>query len=711
HHSTTHHSPLTIYRTGDLARWLPDGNIEFLGRIDHQVKIRGFRIELGEIENHLANHEEIKEAVVIDRQEKDSEKYLCAYIVSNNKNITLGLREYLQRVLPNYMIPSFFVLLEKLPVTAHGKVDRKALPGPEVSTEKEYKAPRNQIEKKLAVIWSKVLAPQVQGPIGIDAHFFKLGGHSLNATIMTAKIHKEFQVILPLEQVFITPRLEDLAGYIKHRVKNIHIHVPIEPAEKKEYYPLSPAQKRLYVLQHFTVDNTSYNMPYTINLAENIDKQELESTLEKLVARHESLRTSFKTVNEEPVQRMHHEVEFKMDYYLAAESRPAAALMSSFVRPFDLSRAPLLRAALIENQQQRDILMIDMHHIITDAASQDILIKEFMEWYANPGKELAPLKLQCKDYSQWLDSGPQKALVRQQETYWLKEFPKDEQLPVLELPFDHPRPLVQSFAGNRVRFILEAEETKILKTTAAENDVTLYMCLLAVLNILFFKLSSQEDIILGTAIAVRRHIDLQDVIGMLVNTLPMRNYPSGDKPFKLFLKEIKKRTLEAYENQEYPFEELVDHLPVNRDTARNPVFDVMLNVLNQPGNTSEIPGPDTLPYQHQEATSKFDITFNAFDREENIYFTLEYSTRLFNPTTIERFIAYFKKIISVLGKNPELRLGEIAVIDKKEKNKVLFEFNRTAAAYPKDKTIQELFENQVEQTPDNIAVFGAHQLH
>jgi tyrocidine synthetase-3 len=693
-----------LYKSGDLARWLPDGNIEFRGRIDHQVKIRGFRIELGEIEGRLLTVEGIKEAVVIDRVDENGEKSLCAYIVSNRGQVvdTSEVRSKLSARLPGYMVPAFFMRLERMPLTPFGKVDRRKLPEPEITAGKGYAAPLDAVEEKLLAIWADILNIEKEN-IGINTSFFDVGGHSLKAAVLTARVHQEFNVKIPLTRVFNSPTIKDLSGYIRRTGKERHIS--IEPVEEKDYYPLSSAQKRLYILHQFAPDSIYYNMPYVIEPEGTVDKEKVELTFKKLAARHESLRASFETVNEEPVCSVHREVDFYIEHYEMQEAE-LEDIIPVFTRPFDLGKAPLLRVKLIIAGASRQVLFIDMHHIITDGTSHDILSKEFAAFYSGREEEPPPLKLQYKDYSQWLDSKEQGELRKKQEVYWLREFAYDG-LPVLNLPTDFPRPFLQSFEGNWVNFTLSTRETEILKDMAKENDVTLYMILLAIFNVLFSKLSGQEDIVLGTPIAGRRHSDLRHVIGMMVNTLPMRNYPSGDKPFDRFLKEVKQRTLDAYENQEYPFEELVGHLSMERDTSRNPLFDIMLNLLNLAEYPGEIPETDSRPpYHHKKMTSRFDMTFNGVEIGERIFFGLEYSTRLFTPGTIERFIGYLKNIILYLPGNTGQKLVDIDYIPGEEKEAILGICSgvRDIPGPGTIPVVHRLFEEKAGEVPDRTAL-------
>ncbi|MCP4147301.1 MAG: AMP-binding protein, partial [bacterium] len=738
-----------LYRTGDLGRWLPGGSIEFLGRMDQQVKIRGFRIELGEIENRLIMHPGIKETVVLDRESHDGDRLLYAYYVAGSTRQPVdGLspavfREFLSEFLPGYMIPSFFIKLDKIPVTINGKVDRKALSKYHVSN---VRTPgivaRDETGEKLSGIWAEILGTQKQA-IRIDDSFFDIGGHSLRATEMAAKIHREFNVKLPLAEIFQNSSIRTLANTIREFTKDKYS--TIEPAEKKEYYILSSAQKRLFILQQMEFESTSYNMPLTVPLAKGTDPARLENGFKKLIQRHESLRTSFHIPvtpggvspvtpgGAMPVQTVQSSVPFKIEYYkIEYDSRSAGRfneVREKFFRPFDLSKAPLLRVGVIEttgmdNAAFEGVMMLDMHHIITDGTSQDVLTKEFFAMYA--GETLPPLKLQYRDFAEWQNSGKQKELTRRQEKFWIDMF--SGELPILSLPTDYPRPVNRSFEGSNLPFSLTEDETHILKETAGESEATLYMTILSIFTILLSKLGGQEDIIVGTPTAGRRHADLEKIIGMFVNTLAMRNYPDAGQTFREFLNDVKKRTLQTFENQEYQFEDLVDRLSVRRDTGRNPIFDVMFNLLNQPEykkqNMSTLSTPtQTTPSTPSTlsnlstlslksgtvSTSKFDLTLSATDTGERIHLHFEYSTKLFKEDTIRRFITYFKGIMQTVSIEPNQKISDIEIITEEEKKQLLYDFNDTAADYPREKTIHRLFEEQVERTPDNIGTVGSTQ--
>ncbi len=693
-----------LLKTGDMGRWLLDGNIEFSGRIDCQVKVRGFRIELGEIERHLLDHEEIKDAVVTSRDDARGDKYICAYIISDRKIKISELREHISIYLPDYMIPAYFVFLEKLPLSPTGKVDRNRLPLPDFTAlEAEYTTPRNKIENQLVEIWAKILGIE-KDIIGIDTNFFELGGNSLSTNILSNQVHKELNVRLPIIEIFRAPNIRSMSEFITQARQDIF--ASINPSEKKEYYVLSSAQKRLYFLQQMELDSIAYNVNVVVGLAGETDRKKLAETFGKLLDRDESLRTSFITVGDTPVQQIHQEVEFEIQYYEASQFR-ARDIIENFIRPFDLAKAPILRVGLIKIDLHSQILMVGLHHIITDGISQIILINDFMSLYNDA--QLPALRLQYKDYSDWQQSETVKEGLKRQEEFWLKEFAGE--IPVLELPTDYTRPAIQSFAGSVIDFEINKEKTKALNEIVNSQGATLFMVLLAVFDIFLSKLSNQDDIVVGTPIAGRRHMDLEQIIGLFINTLALRNYPSAEKTFTEFLKEVKQRTLAAFENQDYPFEELVEKAEVPRDMSRNPIFDVMLilqNIFDTPAAKIEkgTAGLQVKPYEYEQKTSQFDLSIEVVEKGEILHCFFIYCTKIYRKDTIVKFINYLTNIISSVIENPDKKISDIEMISKEEKQRILCEFNGTDSAYPKDKRIHELFEEQVEKTPGNIAVIG-----
>jgi amino acid adenylation domain-containing protein len=646
-----------LYKTGDLARWLPDGSVEFLGRIDRQVKIRGFRIEPGEIETLLMKHPRVKEAVLTAPRDETGEKFLCAYVVPNPKagtELIENLGNHLSKSLPAYMVPPYIKTVEKIPLTPNGKIDRNALPEPVITGSNEkYTAPRNELEEKLVHLWARVLKIE-KHIVGIDTNFFDIGGHSLNATILITEIHKALDVNVPMMEIFKQPTIKGLSDYILAAGKDKYTAIPL--VEKKEYYPLSSAQKRLYIIQQLNLQSTVYNIPQMVELDGEPDPHLLEKVFKKLIHRHESLRTAFELVDGEPVQRIYesHEVEFKIE-------RSTAGTETGFVRPFELSRAPLMRVELITKAKNNYLLMIDMHHITADGFSHEIMVREFVSLYA--ADPLPELMLQYKDYCQWQQSDQVKKTIRQQEAYWLNVFPGN--IPELSLPTDYPRPLIQNFTGDSLEFTLGKTAANDLNKMASQENVSLYMILLALTNVWLSRLCNQEDIIIGIYTTGRTHADLEQIIGMFLKTLALRTYPKTNSSFNEFLAEVKESTLEAFENQDYPFESLVKKVMAQRKSNRNPLFDAAIDLHNDADKKfsgSSTTGDKLLkvkPYPYEMRESKLDIGIIVLQTADNLFFTVEYSTQLFKKETIESFFEYFKDIVSQVITNRNIKLKEI----------------------------------------------------
>ncbi|UCH97695.1 MAG: AMP-binding protein, partial [Candidatus Aminicenantes bacterium] len=485
----------------------------------------------------------------------------------------------------------------------------------------------------------------------------------------------------------------------------------IQPVEEKEFYPLSSAQEGLYSIQQIDPQSTAYNMCQMFLLSGELDIEAFEKSFIKLIKRHEGLRTSFARIDGEPVQRIHEEVEFKIEWYDPGnrEELMPESIIKNFIRHFDLSQAPLLRVGVIEGSPgDQHILMVDMHHIISDGTSIAILVQDFVNVYI--GKELPGLKLQYKDFSEWQHHDSQQEILKRQGLYWLREF--EGEIPILNIPTDYSRPVIQSFAGNTVKFEIDKVQTGLLNTFSREHGTTLYTVLLAVFNVLLSKITGQEDIVIGTPAAGRRHADLEKIIGMFINTLAVRNYPNREKGFSDFLREEKENILRAFENQDYPFEELVKHVEVNRDVSRNPLFDVMLVHQNIYFSPIEIPALKLQPYPFENRASKFDLKLEAVELKDKLSFNFEYCSKLFKEETIERFAAYFRKMFHTILTEPGIKISQIEIISPEEKRQILFDFNNTETKYPGNKTIHELFADQVKHTPDNLALVGvAHELH
>ncbi|WP_311083014.1 non-ribosomal peptide synthetase [Paenibacillus polymyxa] len=689
------------YRTGDLVRWNADGTLEYKGRIDAQVKIRGYRIELGEVEAQLLKLEAVREAVVIAHEDEQGQKLLCAYVVTHAEVATSELRSALSQELPGYMVPSYFVQLEQLPLTPNGKVDRRALPQPEggVSSGAEYVPPQNQLQAQLASIWKDVLELE---RIGIKDNFFEAGGHSLRATHVISLIYKELHKNVQLKDLFQHPTIEQLAQVIEALEQTTYESIPV--TENKPFYAVSSAQKRMYILNQLDGAGISYNIPGVLTLTGSLDHKAMDNAFRQLIDRHETLRTSFETMNGEPVQRVHDEVPFRMEltYAHGAAAKETDELVRNFVQPFDLGQAPLFRVGLIETDPEHHILLMDMHHIISDGTSINVLIQDFIHLYA--GDTLPSLRIQYKDYAAWQQKQQQSERYREQENYWLNTF--EGELPVLDLPTDYPRPAVRSFEGDVLEFTLDQRQSEGLKSIAVQTESTLYMVLLAAYSALLSHYSGQEDIIVGSPIAGRPHADLGSLIGMFVNTLAIRNYPEGGKTFRDYVLEVKENALKAFEHQDYPFEELVEKLGVDRDLSRNPLFDTMFALQNIEQKEQQLAGLELASYPSEQTTAKFDLSLFAVEDGEQISCALQYGTRLYKRETMERLTEHLQQLINAVIQQPDIALSAIEMVSAQEKELLVQRFNNTVAdyPYPRDQALHVLFEEQVAQSPDRLAV-------
>jgi acyl carrier protein len=611
---------------------------------------------LGEIENQLLKLPSIEKVVVIVHENGTGEHSLCAYFVSAEDVDIATLKEYLATRLPGYMVPAHFVPLEVIPLNRNGKVDHKALPGPEIKAGEDYRSPRNEKEKKLVELWSDLLEIE-KNAIGIDSNFFELGGHSLKATILVSKIHKELNQKIPLSEIFVSPTIARLAEYIRELPENVY--ASIQPVEEKEYYAVSAAQKRMFLLDRIKGAGVSDNTPEVMEVEGKLEMTKFEDTVKRIIQRHETLRTSFHLMDNEPVQRVHKTVEFEIDYRESGEEDVEDAI-DRFVRPFDLGRAPLLRAGMLKLAEEKHVLMFDLHHIISDGTSMGILTNDFLSLYNN--LELPELRVQYKDFTIWQNERLESKDVGSQEEYWQNVF--SGELPVLSMPTDYPRPAVQSYEGEYVEFRFERDLAEKVRKVASESGATLYMVLLAFYNILLSKYSGQEDIIVGSAVAGRLHADLENLIGFFINTLAMRNYPSADKSFIEFLGEVKTNSLEAYENQDYQFEELVKTLSLQPDPGRHPLFDTMFVVQNVYTKQKEgiaIKDIMFIPRKKEEKITQFDIITHAFEVGDAVAFKLRYSTKLFRPEMMERFVNYYREIAWAVVKNTGIKLGDIEI--------------------------------------------------
>jgi len=681
-----------VYKTGDLCRYSQARGLDFLGRIDDQVKIRGHRIELGEIEQQLIKYADVHEAVVLVKEYDDGHKSLIGFVTPESGTGSVDIQMTLRKELPEYMIPESIVRMSELPHTPNGKIDHRKLLSSmeEYHSENQIIVPQNEMEEQLLAWWKDLLKKDT---FGVTDNFFSLGGHSLMITKLLSRIYNSYGVAVSVAEMYRHTTIREIARLIEIAEKTQVQHIPKAP--QKESYPLAPSQHRLYMIHQFAPQSLAYNMPMPILLKGEVDVAHVEGVLRSLIQRHESLRTSFVMENGVPVQRILPEFDFKLEHTSASED-DLEAIQKDFVRPFVLSEGPLIRAKLIELTNDF-VLLLDMHHIVNDGVSQNILEKEFTGLFE--GKELTPVAFQFKDYSEWLGSAKQQETLKEQETYWLSEF--SGSLPVLDLPTDFERPEHQTFEGRSVTFRLTDEEQSVVDALREKYELTSFMALVALVNIWLSKLSGDEDIIIGSPIAGRQHKDLEEIVGVFINTIALRNYPESGKSLDDFFREVKENVVQSFANQDYPFEKLVDKSLAYRDQSRSPLFDVLLVMQNQ--NESFELDHNFLDRQHREELTKFDLSIEVFEVNGAMHFSVGYATKLFLPETIDRFVSYFRTMISGLKSAPK-RLAELNLLPAGEKELLLHEFNDTAHEFPTDKTLVDLFYDRVEQTPEAIAL-------
>ncbi|WP_159426746.1 non-ribosomal peptide synthetase, partial [Clostridium mediterraneense] len=677
-----------LYRTGDLARWLPDGNIEFIGRIDEQVKIRGFRIELGEISNVLCRIKYIKDAAVITRNDASGELNLYGYIVSEKEVDIKEVKKELRKNLPEYMVPPYMMQLDKLPVNKNGKLDKKVLPEIVVEQREEYVAPRNKNEEIIEKIFAEVIGTC---RVSVDADFFEIGGHSLRATKVVNRIEAETGVRVPIKVIFSEKTIERIANYVENNKDKKYNF--IEKAEEKEFYPMSSVQKRVYLLWQMDKENTAYNMPICYKLENKLDFNKVKDALGKLVKRHEILRTAFLMKEGKLVQKILKNTEISCSY--EESDKDIKEVIKDFTKAFDLEKGSLVRMKVVRIKAENYLLM-DTHHIVSDGMSIGIFIKDFSSFYN--GENLSELKLQYKDYSQWME----KRDLTNQKEYWEKQF--EEEVPVINLPYDYSRPAEQSYKGALAIIELEKEMKKGIEELCNYTGATEYMVFLSIFLVLLNKYTAQEDIVVGTPISARTNKDMESMMGMFVNTLAIREKPEAKKKIIDFIMEVKGSCLKAYENQEYPFEELVEAVSIKRDLSRNPLFDVMFNLQNNERVNLLIGDTEGMLVSGEHDISKFDLSVMLSCNEDVYSIAAEYSTALFKKETIERFLGHFKEIISRVIEAPNSLIGEIEVITKEEEKLIDESFNNTKTEYENKGSVIELFEERVKVNPNKVAL-------
>jgi len=712
-----------LYKTGDLACYLSDGNIEFLGRIDHQVKIRGFRIELGEIEAVLSQHPGVGETVVIARENVTGDKQLVAYIVPLQEPAPAisDLRRLLKQQLPEYMMPSAFVVLEALPITPNGKVDRRALPAPDLRKELEesFAAPQTPIEEMLASIWGNLLSID---SVGVNDNFFTLGGHSLLATQVISRVRDTISIELPLRSLFEAPTIAEFASRVEIALKNEKSveALPLLPIPRSESIPLSFAQTRLWFLDRLQPDSAFYNIPLALRLFGQLNIVDLESSINEIIRRHEALRTNFATVEGQPVQviastlncqlqvvNLLHLVETEREIELQRLANEEVN------RPFNLEQEPLLRGIVLQLGETEYVLLLTMHHIISDGWSLGVFIRELTEIYQAfcTGKPpfLLELPVQYADFAIWQRQWLTGEILETQLDYWKEQLKNAPDL--LELPTDRPRPAVLTFRGGYYHAVLPQELSAEFTALSKRAGVTMFMTLCAAFVTLLYRYSGQDDIVVGTPVAGRNRQEIEGLIGFFVNTLVLRTDLSDNPTFEQLLNRVREVALQAYAHQDLPFEQLVEALQPTRDLSYTPLFQVMFALDDALVPSVELPDLTVSSYPVEIGTAKFDLTLSMQNTVDGLVGVWEYNTDLFDEATIARMVGHFQTLVEAIVANPIQPISELPLLTEAERQQLLIEWNNTFAEYPQDKCIHQLFEEQVERTPEAVAVvFEGEQL-
>jgi amino acid adenylation domain-containing protein len=704
-----------MYRTGDLVRYRTDAQIEYLGRIDHQVKVRGFRIELGEIEAALQAL--ASEVVVLAREDSVGDKRLVAYLVAHEGQALpdeAQLRSMLSQTLPEYMVPSWFIVLDQMPLTPNGKINRSALPAPDMTrSEAGYVAPRTPAEEIMAGIWAEVLRLD---KVGIHDDFFALGGHSLLATQLMSRIQRALRVELPLRALFEAPSIATLMRRMAEADAG-PVAPALVPISRTAPLALSFAQQRLWFLDQLDRHSTLYNIAVAVRLTGHLDVSALTRALNEILCRHEALRTCFVDREGTPVQVVMPCTELPLAFSdlsdLPANERGAEAkrlLLEEAKTRFDLETDLLIRGALLQLDEQEHILLLTMHHIVSDGWSLGVVVREMAALYRafldGQPSPLLDLPIQYADFAHWQRDWLRGDVLERQLGYWKRQLADSPSL--LALPTDRPRPSQSSHVGATLPFAVPAALVSNLQALARRAQGTLFMTLCAAFNVLLARYSGQSDICIGTPIANRNRADIEDLIGFFVNTLVLRNQVDLTSDFNGLLQQVRQHTLDAYAHQDVPFEQLVEALQPERHTSYTPLFQVMLVLQNMPMGELALPGLSMSLLETESVTAKFDLTLTLIEGEEGLQGYFEYSTELFEASTIERMAGHFTRLLQAIVAEPDKAVGELAMLGEVERQQLLHTFNDTATVYPNlqpgTQTLHQLFEAQVARTPGQVAV-------
>ncbi|MAE63391.1 MAG: non-ribosomal peptide synthetase [Phycisphaeraceae bacterium] len=699
-----------LYRTGDQARFREDGRLEFLGRVDDQIKVRGFRVEPGEIEAVLCRQDRVREAAVIVHEDAVVGKRLIAYVVGDGAPPSAdALRRFLADQVPDYMIPAVFVPLDELPLTIHGKLKRGALPPPPEGTrqlERPYQAPRTPLQSQLAEIWREVLGVE---RIGIEDNFFELGGHSILATRLVARMRRAFpSAELPLRLIFERPTIALLADRIDDEPTASVADAPSHGASASRNAPLSSAQQRLWYLHEVTPETAAYNLPAALRIDGALDVAALEDALDDVVAHHESLRTIFPTDRGHAYQVVNDVAPVTMrKTEIHDDANLGRALADEAARPFDLNAGPLIRALLVRTAPDRHVLLITMHHIVSDGWSLEILFEDLSTAYdvrtgsAGPSASCDEGRWTYADYVSAQDAWYRTPDCDRQVRFWRDRLAG---APTLELPTDRARPAITSFHGASATLDLDADLVARLERIGLGEQATLFMTLLTGFNILLQRHCRQEDIVIGTPVSGRGRAETERLIGFFVNMLVVRTDVDPELSFRQLLGRVRDAALSTFEHDQVPFEKLVDQLRPQRDPSRNPLFQVLFT-LQQPTAAAFRPaGLDVTPVALGGQMARFDLEAYACRDDDRISVTFNYNRDLFDADTIDRMLAQFRVLLQSAATDPDQAVGALPLLTEAQRDRLVIAWNRTDTPYPRESSVVDLFEQQARQTPNAVAL-------
>ncbi len=696
-----------LYRTGDLARFQADGNIEYIGRIDHQVKVRGFRIELGEIEAALAGLAGVRDAVVLAHDGVGGTQ-LVGYVVADSaedtERLRESLRESLKRHLPDYMVPAHLMLLERMPLTVNGKLDRQALPQPDASlSQQAYRAPGSELEQRIAAIWAEILGVE---RVGLDDNFFELGGHSLLATRVISRVRQEQQLDASLKALFERPVLEAFAQGLERTTDAVST-IPL--ADRQQPLALSFAQERQWFLWQLEPESAAYHIPSALRLRGRLDVDALQRSFDSLVARHETLRTRFRLEGGRSYQQVQPAVSVSIEREQFGEEGLIERIQAIVVQPFDLERGPLLRVNLLQLAEDDHVLVLVQHHIVSDGWSMQVMVEELVQLYAGYSQGLdvvlPALPIQYADYALWQRSWMEAGEKERQLAYWTGLLGGEQ--PVLELPFDRPRPARQSHRGAQLGFELPRELVEAVRALAQREGASSFMLLLASFQALLYRYSGQADIRVGVPIANRNRVETERLIGFFVNTQVLKADLDGRMGFDELLAQARQRALEAQAHQDLPFEQLVEALQPERSLSHNPLFQVLFNYQSEARGNGQAFRFDELQMesvQFDSRTAQFDLTLDLTDEEQRFCAVFDYATDLFDASTVERLAGHWRNLLRGIVANPRQRLGELPLLDAPERRQTLSEWNPAQRECAVQGTLQQRFEEQARQRPQAVAL-------